>query len=213
MAPKPAAPPDERTTRERILDIAIELFIEKGYDKTSLREIAERLGFTKAALYYHFPSKQDILLALHLRLHDIGNKVFAELSNIDGGSESLSTWTTLIDHFVDQVANNRKLFLLHERNQNALEQVGRSKQHQAEHEDLEEALRRFLKNPSVPVADRVRMAASFGAVIGTFLVAGDAFADVPASELTSLLRDAVRDILGTRKTATRPPTRRANGRR
>src|SRR5579863_3643512 len=58
-------------TRARILDVALDLFIEKGYDKTSLREIAGRLGFTKAALYYHFPSKQDILMALHLRLHDL----------------------------------------------------------------------------------------------------------------------------------------------
>ena len=52
------------TTRERILDVASELFVEQGYDGTSLREIAERLGFTKAALYYHFPSKDEILRAL-----------------------------------------------------------------------------------------------------------------------------------------------------
>src|SRR5262249_12854805 len=40
-------------TRERIQAIALELFAEQGYEKTSLREIAERLGVTKAALYYH----------------------------------------------------------------------------------------------------------------------------------------------------------------
>ncbi len=39
----------EQSTRERILDVALDLFVEKGYDKTSLREIAERMGFTKAA--------------------------------------------------------------------------------------------------------------------------------------------------------------------
>jgi len=44
-------------TRQRILDVASELFVERGYDATSLREIAERLGVTKAALYYHFASK------------------------------------------------------------------------------------------------------------------------------------------------------------
>src|SRR5215469_16465337 len=47
-------------TRERIQAIALELFAEQGYEKTSLREIAERLGVTKAALYYHFKSKEDI---------------------------------------------------------------------------------------------------------------------------------------------------------
>jgi AcrR family transcriptional regulator len=48
-------------TRERIQSIALELFAEQGYEKTSLREIAERLGVTKAALYYHFKSKEDIV--------------------------------------------------------------------------------------------------------------------------------------------------------
>ena len=48
-------------TRERIQAIALELFAEQGYDKTSLREIAEGLGVTKAALYYHFNSKEDIV--------------------------------------------------------------------------------------------------------------------------------------------------------
>ena len=51
-------------TRQEILDVALELFIEHGYDRTSLRAIAERVGVTKAALYYHFASKEDILLAL-----------------------------------------------------------------------------------------------------------------------------------------------------
>lgn len=48
-------------TRSRIQEIALELFAEKGYDATSLREISERLGFTKAALYYHFKSKEEIV--------------------------------------------------------------------------------------------------------------------------------------------------------
>jgi len=40
------------------------LFAEQGYEKTSLREIAERLGVTKAALYYHFRTKDDIVASL-----------------------------------------------------------------------------------------------------------------------------------------------------
>ncbi|MFC1410634.1 TetR/AcrR family transcriptional regulator [Streptacidiphilus sp. N1-12] len=51
-------------TRARILDIAMELFAEHGYEKTSLREIADRLGVTKAALYYHFRTKEDILAGI-----------------------------------------------------------------------------------------------------------------------------------------------------
>ena len=53
---------NERTdTRTRIQEVALELFTEQGYEGTSLREIAERLGVTKAALYYHFKSKEDIV--------------------------------------------------------------------------------------------------------------------------------------------------------
>ncbi|MDF0529684.1 helix-turn-helix domain containing protein [Tsukamurella sp. 8F] len=48
-------------TRQRIRAVAIELFTEQGYDRTSMREIAERVDVTKAALYYHFPTKQDIV--------------------------------------------------------------------------------------------------------------------------------------------------------
>lgn len=62
--------PSTSSTRERILDVALELFVEQGYDKTSLREIAERLGFTKAALYYHFESKDELLRELVSRMLD-----------------------------------------------------------------------------------------------------------------------------------------------
>jgi NADH dehydrogenase len=48
----------------------LELFSRHGYEKTSLREIAERLGMTKAALYYHYPSKQALLLAIVVPLID-----------------------------------------------------------------------------------------------------------------------------------------------
>ena len=51
-------------TRQKIQAVALELFAEQGYEKTSLREIAERLGVTKAALYYHFRTKEDIVGSL-----------------------------------------------------------------------------------------------------------------------------------------------------
>ena len=51
-------------TRARIQEVAVALFAEQGYEKTSLREIAERLDVTKAALYYHFKSKEDIVRSI-----------------------------------------------------------------------------------------------------------------------------------------------------
>ena len=47
-----------------MLETALELFVERGYDATPLQEIADRLQVTKAALYYYFTSKTKILEAL-----------------------------------------------------------------------------------------------------------------------------------------------------
>jgi AcrR family transcriptional regulator len=58
-----SAPPHE-DTRARVLQAALELFAERGFAATSTRELSERLGFTKAALYYHFKTKDDLLAAL-----------------------------------------------------------------------------------------------------------------------------------------------------
>ena len=56
--------PRTSDTRERIQAAALELFAAKGVEQTSLREIAERIGITKPALYYHFASREDLLRSL-----------------------------------------------------------------------------------------------------------------------------------------------------
>ena len=48
-------------TKKRILRTALELFAQNGYLGTSMNDIAGQLGFTKAALYKHYASKQEIL--------------------------------------------------------------------------------------------------------------------------------------------------------
>ncbi len=51
-------------TRQLVLDTAQRLFTEHGYDATSLQMIADEMGVTKAAVYYYFPTKIEILRAL-----------------------------------------------------------------------------------------------------------------------------------------------------
>jgi AcrR family transcriptional regulator len=191
------------STREAILDVALELFNEQGYDKASLREIAERLGVTKAALYYHFSRKEDILLELHMRLHALGHDVLGRLGDLDEGHHTPDEWLVLLDSFIDQVVANRDLFVLHQRNHNALEELEHSEHHVAEHDDLEQQLRRFLASPAIPLARRVRMACSIGAVVGVLMGAGEAFGDVPPAEIADLVRDAMRDLLGSNRTPNR----------
>jgi AcrR family transcriptional regulator len=183
-------PAVEGGTRERILDIALELFTTQGYDKTSLRQIAERLGFSKAAIYYHFASKEDILLALHLRLHEFGRGALASIES----EPSPEAWAALLDGLIDQMLEHRALFVFHERNRAALEELHRDR-HDAEHDDLEMRFREVLGDPDIPLRERVRMACAFGAVMGGLVLAGDVFADVPSDQLGGLLREAVDGLL------------------
>ena len=122
-------------------------------------------------------------------------------------------WVGLLDQFIDQVIANRKLFLLHARNQNALEQIAHDAHNEAEHEDMEERLRRVLANPALPLVLRIRMACSIGAVMGALMGAGEAFTDVPPDELASVVRDAVHDLLGSKGTQAWPTGTRGSSRR
>jgi AcrR family transcriptional regulator len=55
---------ETRSARERVIEAARTLFIERGYSATSLQMIADALGVTKAAVYHQFPSKAEILHAV-----------------------------------------------------------------------------------------------------------------------------------------------------
>ena len=69
-------PPTE--TRQRIQDVARELFTEKGVQRTSLQDIANRLGITKPALYYHFSSREELVRSILAPLIDEGESFVAE---------------------------------------------------------------------------------------------------------------------------------------
>jgi AcrR family transcriptional regulator len=87
---------DGSTTRERILAVALELFASRGYSATSVRDITEHLGMTKASLYYHFASKEDILDALHVPWRD---EIDALLAKARSGQ--LAGAAQVITEFVD----------------------------------------------------------------------------------------------------------------
>ena len=171
--------------------MALDLFTEQGYDGTSLREIAEQLGVTKAALYYHFESKEDILMALHMRLHDFGKDA---LMRIGEGPVTLALWEQLLDEIVGEMLAQRKIFLMHERNQAALEKLHRE-DHDAEHEDIQNQFRRVLEDDRLPLRDRVRMSASFGVIFSSLFLAGDAFESTTNEELGDMLREILHDVL------------------
>ncbi len=64
--------PKPSDTKQRILDVARDLFTSQGVQRTSLQDIADRLGITKPALYYHFPSRDDLVRSIVQPLLDDG---------------------------------------------------------------------------------------------------------------------------------------------
>jgi len=187
----------ETTTRERILDVALDLFVRKGYAETSLREIAGELGFSKAALYYHYESKRDILIALHRRMHDLADEALP-LLQAEGEADD-DTWLRLVDGLISVVLRNRRLIELHLRNQEVLLEIHRDaaalEKHGPIRSEVEEYVMGLVRDPSTPVDRRVRRIATLGVVAGALLASG-VLADVSDADLEAALRTVVHEVLG-----------------
>jgi TetR/AcrR family transcriptional regulator len=75
MSPRPST---VRSRREEILDEATQLFAERGYEGTSMADLAERVGLRKASLFHHFASKEVLYAAVLARLIErVGQTVAA----------------------------------------------------------------------------------------------------------------------------------------
>jgi len=136
-------------TRQRIQDVALELFAEQGYEKTSLREISERLEVTKAALYYHFKTKEEILVS-----------IFEDLSRpiedlIEWGRQqphTLETKQEIVRRYSDALAGAAPLFRFMQENQATVRELrigGMFK-------DRMLGLRDILVDPDADLVDQVR---------------------------------------------------------
>ena len=66
-------------TLEKIVVTAARLFVEKGYEQTSVQDILDATGLSKGGLYHHFKSKEQILDAVMQRRIQYVNKRFQEL--------------------------------------------------------------------------------------------------------------------------------------
>ena len=75
---------DALKTRKRILASALSLFVRKGYEHTTFTDIAARLGMTKGAVYWHFDTKERLLVTL---IDEMLIKFRRQLSNFLPGGE------------------------------------------------------------------------------------------------------------------------------
>jgi AcrR family transcriptional regulator len=138
-------------TRARILDVALELFVEHGYDKTSLREIADRLGVTKAALYYHFRTKEDILAGI------VANMAAPIEEAIAWGEQqeySPEVRDAILRRFAEGMAGRQPLLRFFHENQPAIRELSAGNQFK----ERMIALTALLQGPNPTYEDRVRAA-------------------------------------------------------
>ncbi|HVU73942.1 MAG TPA: helix-turn-helix domain-containing protein [Mycobacteriales bacterium] len=149
---------DDVGTRELILSTALDLFRQQGYSATSLRQISDAIGTTKAALYYHFPAKEQILLEIARPLVD----------DLSGFVTELRT-PHRAGHRTETAVLRRYLGILIE--QAHILQILSTDPESQNHPDigrrvrtLIEAIHNHLSGPDADVQRKVRVACAIGAL-------------------------------------------------
>jgi AcrR family transcriptional regulator len=165
---KPAAPAagthDARgrgDTRARIQQVAVALFTEQGYEKTSLREIAERLDVTKAALYYHFKSKEDIIRSL---VEDFFGQVDALVAWARAQPPGAGTRAEILRRYVGIVAEGDEVFRMLHQNQAAVNTFAAEKSRGELFRERMGALVEMLTGPTASISEQLRAAMAIGGV-------------------------------------------------
>jgi AcrR family transcriptional regulator len=145
-----------RDTRSRLRELALKLFAEQGYEKTSLREIAEQLGVTKAALYYYFKSKEDIVRSL---VEDY----VAELDDLIAWGKTQprtpGTRAEIVRRYLHIVATGTEVFRMLHQNQAAVSGLANAKERGELFKERLDALVDLLtEQADAPLRDQIRAA-------------------------------------------------------
>jgi AcrR family transcriptional regulator len=141
--------PRRGDTRRRIQDVALELFAEHGYEKTSLREIAEHLDVTKAALYYHFKTKEDILISI---ADDLATPVDELIAWAQSQPRTLATRQEMLRRYSEALWGAAPLFRFIHENQATMRELSIGEAFK----DKVTALNALLKEPGAPLSAQVR---------------------------------------------------------
>lgn len=94
------------TTRRRMLDTAVSLFSQYSFAGTSLQMIADELDLTKAAIYYHFRTREQLLLAL---MEPILTEIGAVVDTAERRRGARARAEAMLTGYADIVARNRAL--------------------------------------------------------------------------------------------------------
>jgi AcrR family transcriptional regulator len=194
-AGQPAGRRARGDTRERIQSVALKLFAEQGYEKTSLREIAERLSVTKAALYYHFKSKEDIVRSF---TEDYVTELDALIAWGTAQPRTSENQALLLDRYSVIVGRRLPVLRFLEQNQAAVHhlmtegQEDRKKLFRTQFETL----RDLLAGPGAPLRDRVRASVAVVSV-GMSCLLFDQDASAPG-ELHDIVLETACELAGVK---------------
>ena len=84
-----ATPRPSKRRRQEVIDVAARIFREKGYEATSIQEIAEEVGILKGSLYYYIDTKEDLLFGVIKEAYDAALNLIERLEQRDGGALEL----------------------------------------------------------------------------------------------------------------------------
>jgi AcrR family transcriptional regulator len=179
-------------TRARIQQVALELFAEQGYEKTSLREIAERLDVTKAALYYHFKSKEDIVSSL---VEDYFGQMDALIAWAKTQPRNAQTRDQILNRYVRIVADGSDVFRMLHHNQAAVNTLASAKQRGDVFRERMTALVDVLAEPEAGMPARLRAAMTLGGVSVGWMFFVDQVQDraTLCSEVLAIAKDLAKD--------------------
>jgi AcrR family transcriptional regulator len=97
------------SARERILDVARDLFCARGYERTPLRAVSDALGLTKAAIYYHFKAKDDLLVAI---IGPVLDRIDALIDSAGDGFESPGELRAFLGRYLDELTGHAGIVAL-----------------------------------------------------------------------------------------------------
>ncbi|MGH7961578.1 MAG: TetR/AcrR family transcriptional regulator [Candidatus Binatia bacterium] len=101
---EPAAEPDSGSTKERLLQVARELFAEKGFHGTSTREITRLAGTNLSGLYFHWQSKENLYLAVYRqRFQELTGLAQEAVTLLENGLRSRKPLAEAVEPVVDRV--------------------------------------------------------------------------------------------------------------
>jgi AcrR family transcriptional regulator len=177
-------------TRARIQQVALELFAEQGYEKTSLREIAERLDVTKAALYYHFKSKEDIVGSL---VGDYMGQVDALIAWAKAQPRTPQTRGEILGRYVQIVADGSDVFRMLHHNQAAVNSLAAAKERGSVFRERMTGLVEAITEPGADTMERLRATMALGSVSVGWMFFADQVQD--RSELCAAVLAIASDLV------------------